>query len=272
MFSAYLSSAAVLLTGLTLLTGAARAASDDPFGDDSPRPPAKAAQGAAARPAPRPPARSATRVLRPPVATRVAQQPDPALYRYRPQPSHAENDIEAALKEPTTIEIVEMPLKDVVDHLKDVHKLEIQLDAAGLKAAGVEDSTPITKNIKGVSLADGLNMILDETELGWEVRYDVLLITNPGKLAEHRTTRLYEVGDLVAVRDAHGQSRDDYDTLIKVITATVAPDSWNAKVIPASIKGATLGGAKVLSVSAPYAVHRELAEYLANLRRIAKGG
>jgi len=271
MFSAYLSPTAALIAVLTLLTSAAPSASDNPFGD-SPQAAAKPKARAEARPAPGPPARPALRDSRPTTKTRVASPPDPALYRYRPQPSHAENDIEAALKEPTTIEFVETPLKDVIDYLKDIHKIEIQLDAAGLKEAGVEDSTPISKSIKGISLADGLNMILDETELGWEVRYDVLLITNPGKLAEHRTTRLYEVGDLVAVRDAHGQSRDDYDTLIKLITATVAPDSWNAKVTPASIKGATLGGAKVLSVSAPYSVHRELAEYLANLRRIAKGG
>jgi hypothetical protein len=269
MFAAYLLRAALLVVGLILVKAPAIWADDDPFGNVAPRPAPKPAPAAATRPAPRA-ARPATKVPSPPAKKRVALPPDPALYRYWPQRSSTENDIEAALKEPTIIEFVETPLKDVVEYLKDTHKVEIQLDVAGLKEAGVEDEAPTTKNIRGVPLNCSLTMILDDIGLGWEVRNDILLITNHGRLVEHRTTKLYEVGDLIATHDASGQSKDDYDSLVKVITATVAPDSWTAKSAPASIKGATLGGAKVLSVSAPYAVHREVAEYLANVRRIAK--
>ena len=45
-------------------------------------------------------------------------------------------------KQPTQIEFVETPLKDVVDYLKDLHHIEIQLDSAALKEAGVDESTP----------------------------------------------------------------------------------------------------------------------------------
>ena len=272
MFATYLLRMAVLVVGLAFATPPATSADDDPFGDGSPRPAAKPAPRAPVGPSPRVAARPANRKQSPPEKKRVAPPPDPALYRYWPSPSGAENYIEAALKAPTPpIEFVETPLKDVVEYLKDAARIEIQLDdAAGLKEAGVEAESQITKNIRGVPLECGLNMILDEIGLGWEVRNDVVFITSHGRLAGHRTTKLYEVGDLVAVHDDRGSAKDDYDTLIKVITATVAPDSWDAKAAPASIKGATLGGAKVLSVFAPCAVHRELAEYLANIRRIAK--
>ena len=52
------------------------------------------------------------------------------------QPSPAEKKIEEALKQPTQIEFVETPLKDVVDYLKDLHHIEIQLDSAGLEGSG----------------------------------------------------------------------------------------------------------------------------------------
>ena len=63
--------------------------------------------------------------------------------------SPVEKKIEEALKQPTQIEFVETPLKDVVDYLKDLHKIEIQLDSAALKEAGVDDSTQVTEESQG---------------------------------------------------------------------------------------------------------------------------
>ncbi len=83
--------------------------------------------------------------------------------------SPAEKKIEEALKQPTQIEFVETPLKDVVDYLKDLHKIEIQLDSPALKEAGVDESTPVTKNLKGISLHSALKLLLDE--LAWLIRH-----------------------------------------------------------------------------------------------------
>ena len=66
--------------------------------------------------------------------------------------SPAERKIREALSQPTQVEFVETPLKDVIDYLKDLHHIEIQLDAPALKEAGVDESTPVTKNLKGISL------------------------------------------------------------------------------------------------------------------------
>ena len=41
--------------------------------------------------------------------------------------------IEAALKQPTSIEFVETPLKDVIDYLKDCHHIEIEARFHGLE-------------------------------------------------------------------------------------------------------------------------------------------
>jgi hypothetical protein len=184
-------------------------------------------------------------------------------------PSPAERRIEDALKSPTSIEFVETPLHDLVDYLKDLHHIEIQLEEKGLADVNVGPDTQITKNLKGISLRSALNQLLGDLGLDYAVQNEVLWITSPKRLDAHPTTKLYYVADLVARLDKHNRPYDDYDTLIGLITSTVAPATWGPAHGPGSIKGATVGGAKVLSVRATYPVHHELADVLANLRSIA---
>ena len=262
------------------------AAADDPFGTTAPDPfaPAKL------------PSAKAKQTAKEPVAT--APPLDPALC-YWPRRTVGEANVESALDKPTPpIEFTETPLKDVVDYLKGSAHIEIQLDAAGMKDARIDPEQQVTKSIRGVSLASALDILLVDTGLAWEIHHEVLWITSPKRVAEHRTTRLYVVSDLVPAGGKDGKPQDDYATLIELITATVAPGSWEGKGATGSIKGATLGGpkvlclslnksgadklvleaaaepcwAKVLSVSATYQVHRELTEYLASIRRIRMGG
>ena len=57
--------------------------------------------------------------------------------------------IEAALEQPTSIEFVETPLKDVIDYLKDFHHIEIHLDSAAMKEAAL----PKTRRLSRISRA-----------------------------------------------------------------------------------------------------------------------
>ena len=88
--------------------------------------------------------------------------------------------------QPTQFEFVETPLKDVVDYLKDLHHIEIQLDSPALKEAGVDESTPVTKNLKGISLRSALKLMLDELQLKYVIHNDVLLITSPDQGRKRR--------------------------------------------------------------------------------------
>ena len=118
--------------------------------------------------------------------------------------SPAEKKIQEALKSsvfhggPLKVDFDNTPLNDVVDYLKDLCGIEIQLDAAGLKEVGVNVSEPVSKKLKGVSLGSALKLILEglSSPLKYVVRDDVLLITSPAK-AEIVTTKIYPVGDLV---------------------------------------------------------------------------
>ena len=69
------------------------------------------------------------------------------------------------IAQPTQIEFVETPLKDVVAYLQDLHHIKIQLDFAALKEAAIDENTPVTKKLKGISLRSALNLLLDELQL-----------------------------------------------------------------------------------------------------------
>jgi ferric-dicitrate binding protein FerR (iron transport regulator) len=92
----------------------------------------------------------------------------------------ARRKIEEALNSPTQLEFVETPLQDVIEYLKDYHRIEIQIHRKALHDVGLDPSTnPITANLKGISLRSALRLILRERDLTYVIQSDVLLITTP---------------------------------------------------------------------------------------------
>jgi len=77
----------------------------------------------------------------------------------------AEKKIHDALKSPTQLEFVETPLSDVIDYLKDYHGIEIQLDTKALGDVGIGSDTPVTKNLKGITLRSALRLMLHDLNL-----------------------------------------------------------------------------------------------------------
>ncbi len=92
-------------------------------------------------------------------------------------PPDAEKKIKEALKTKTALEFVETPLKDVVDYIKDLHKIEVQLDQRAMASAKIDAYQPITLNVKDVSLDAGLKLMLTELKLTHKIQDEVLLIT-----------------------------------------------------------------------------------------------
>ena len=109
----------------------------------------------------------------------------------------AEQKIQKALKSPTEMVFVDTPLEQVISFLKDYHGIEIQLDKSALEAASISTDTPITKNIKGISLRSALRLTLHELELTYIIQDEVLLITTPEEADARLVTKVYPVADLV---------------------------------------------------------------------------
>lgn len=189
-----------------------------------------------------------------------------------PVPRTGVEAIEAALAKPITCEFVETPLKDVLDYMQDAMHVQIYLDSSGLKEAGVDESTPVTCNLRGLRFEKALNPILDSLQLKWTIHDDVLYVTSPTKLEseEFHETRVYDAGDLVVYQDENGKKFDDYAPLSDVITQTIDPKTWSDSGSgTGSILGESLGTAKVVVVTNRYDVHKKIAALLADIRTIA---
>jgi hypothetical protein len=118
----------------------------------------------------------------------------------RPKLQGGEEAILKALEEETAIEFVDTSLKNILYYLSQTHRIPIHIDSVSLKEAGVEESTPITCNLSGVSLRSALEIVLDGIGLKWAIHHDVLMITSPVKAEsdEYIYTKFYEVADLLA--------------------------------------------------------------------------
>ena len=108
-----------------------------------------------------------------------------------------EKKIDEQLHAPTTLEFIDTPLSEVVAYLKDLHGIEIQLDKKALEELGVAADTPVTKDLKGISLRSALRLMLGELDLTYLITDEVLLITSKDRRDNELTTKVYPVADLV---------------------------------------------------------------------------
>jgi hypothetical protein len=180
----------------------------------------------------------------------------------------AEAKIAAALASPTTIEAKETPLTEVVKSLKALHKIEIQLDVAALKEAGLEPDVHVTAQLSGISLRSALHLILDNLQLKYVIHNEVLLITSPTKAEslEFYTTKLYPVKDLVLVRNQQGAIEVDFQPLQDLIIQSVSTLTWQDNGGPGTVVPFQSRGRSLLVVSAMQEIHEQIADLLAALR------
>jgi hypothetical protein len=116
----------------------------------------------------------------------------------------AEEKIYEALDNETDLEFNEVPLRDAVEYIKDKHGIEIQLDEKALTEAVIATDTPVTRNVKGISLRSALRLMLRPLQLTYMVQNEVLLITTQAEADMKLVTKVYPVADLVLPINAGG--------------------------------------------------------------------
>jgi len=109
----------------------------------------------------------------------------------------------AALDQPVSLEFIEVPLLDVVEALRQAHRIIIKIDRRAMREAGVDIGTPITCAMRGLSLRSALDLILREEDLAWTIASDVLLVTTPEEARTRLITRVYDVSDLLTPVEDH---------------------------------------------------------------------
>ncbi len=182
----------------------------------------------------------------------------------------AQERIEEALRQPASLDMADTPLSDLVETLKEKHQINVVLDVRALDEFGIASDTPISFSISGVSLESALSLVLRGLDLTWAIHDEVLLITTPEEAELMLLTKVYEVSDLVICRNASGELWADFDTLIEMITVTIAPDTWDDVGGPGSIAPASLRGGDVLVIAQTYQVHRKIAKLLEDLQGLVE--
>jgi hypothetical protein len=176
--------------------------------------------------------------------------------------------LEQSLRRRGSIDAVQMPLRDFADWLSQEFGVPVVLAPKKLEEAGVNVDSPITKRLESTPLEAILWHSLSELELTFTVRNHVILITTPEDAESELITRVYPVRDLVAYSTDAEKSGygEDYDSLIELITTTIAPQSWDEVGGPGAIS--EFANASSLVISQSRDVHRAIEPLLVRLRQV----
>jgi len=141
--------------------------------------------------------RSALHLLLDPLELEVTVKPDGALLlvpstkelrakRVESQVQRAAREkLGKTLKEETTLEFVDCPLKDIIAFLADQHDCTIVLDARALAETEVEPDVPITGTFRG-PLDEALKILLLPYDLQVKTQDEVLLVVAVDKPAKEK--------------------------------------------------------------------------------------
>ena len=166
-----------------------------------------------------------------------------------------EERIEKALSRPSDLDVHNQPLKDVIASIQQMAKVPVILLVKKLEEAAINLETPVTFDVKGISLKSALRLMLGELGLTYVIEDEVVQITTPEDAGSRLHIRVYDcrelltmpgtknvapkvAGNLEAVPNgvppgtvpgAGGGQRKPMlpDNLVQVVTSSVDPDSWD---------------------------------------------
>ncbi len=181
--------------------------------------------------------------------------------------------IRRALDRPISLHFDKKPLDEIARELERRLDIEVGLDSKALEDVGIGSDQPATIDVKNISLAAALAIMLRPLDLVWCVQDEMLLITTPEEAEECLETRFYDVTDLLSTcyyvdgervyHDAGYSS--DFDSLTDIITSCVAPTTWGPG--NSGIPGGLAGRNQFLVIPQTEDVHREIEELLGALRQ-----
>jgi hypothetical protein len=232
----------------------------------------------------------------PGIATVVAQgsnataQPVPAVVKEvqaGKQPGKRKSAsavIEEELNKFTSIDVVELPLKDVVLYLSETHRLPIVLKMKQLEEASISIDTPVTKSLRGVSLSTVLDVILEDLNLTYYFN-EVLFITSPADAHNRTEVRIYDCRDILDIpggagaapaggapggfgaAGVHSQAAAPADQLIQIVKTNVDQETWSDE------RGFRVGSISefngLIVVTQTAQTHRKIEHLLSMLREAA---
>ena len=174
--------------------------------------------------------------------------------------------IEEALKEKCSVDFTDTSLADAVDNLKRQHRVEIQFDRPALKDAVFDPTTARIEKLKvtNVSLRSALRYVLSFWDLTMVVQDEILQITTRDKANVTVETRVYDVQDLLNRVSTGDGEQPDFDSLIVIITSTVAAANWDTVGGQGTIEPIGDGSLVILQTAE---VHEQISQLFAAIRK-----
>ena len=141
-----------------------------------------------------------------------------------------------ALNSTISVDFKEASLKELLEFLdaKTDGKLNIFLDQASIKEAGVDYESKVTFKGKSVKVRTLLKKVFGDLGLTWAIKDAAVQVITPDKIKEFMVTRAYPVGDLISpVANSRmpmwAQKQymaNQAAQLIQTIVNMVEPSSW----------------------------------------------
>jgi hypothetical protein len=142
------------------------------------------------------PARNAA----PGLADLVAQEANTATQKTAaPEQLSDEPTLEEKLNLRLDVDFVDTPLKDAITYLQDHTGIQFVLRTKKLEEAAVSPDAPVNRTLKKVRVSTLLDLLLDELELTYVDKDDLLLITTPEDAESTLQIRVYDCRDLLAM-------------------------------------------------------------------------
>lgn len=127
-----------------------------------------------------------------------------------------------ALKSPLTSAGLEFPdgtpLEEIIAFLREEYGIEILLDTVALDELGIGADEPVSISVRNIRLYQAMRRMLEPLELTYVVDDAVVLVTSEEEAFTKLHLAIYDVRDLLL--------QGDYDSLMEIVTSTIATDTW----------------------------------------------
>jgi hypothetical protein len=114
------------------------------------------------------------------------------------QLTEKEKAILTALNKTIAVNFQNTKLEDVIGYLQDATGQPILLDKEALRDVEASYDSPITLNVKGITVRTVLRRVLADLNLTYIIRDQAIQVTSAQRAKEMMVTRRYYVGDLLA--------------------------------------------------------------------------
>jgi len=170
----------------------------------------------------------------------------------------AHRRVEATLKRRVTVEFPGTGFENVINFLRDLTGLNFVIDIHALADQGMGPDFTIMLKLTDVSLADALDLILDQVELDYVIRGGVVFVTDPERARKERLTEAFRRPVSISAKD-----KPIADVLLTLEEQT----GLMPRIEPAVLRALQDGARTPVSIEVTARPGKVVYEYLAYLLR-----